>query len=240
MCGSHRVSRRLVSRRDAIAGTGALLAVSAIPFTALRMRLAAAQTPPPNELSPAEALERLMQGNARYAAGEPDFSGAVDDQSESRLPVAAVLACSDSPLSPELLFDQAAGDLFVIRNAGNIVTDSSLASLEYAVAFLSVPLLMVLGHANCGAVGTAFDAVRGRKELPGHLPELVKAIEPAVIAAHAKHPSDFLAATIEENVRINVKRLIEAGPILTEALAAKKLAVSGGVHDLAGGTVKLI
>jgi carbonic anhydrase len=234
MCRGNRVPLNAVSRRRLVAGAAVLLAASALaPF-------ARAQTPPENRMTPAQALERLMQGNARYAEGEPDFSAATVDQSETRLPFAAVLACSDEPLPAELLFDQAPGDLFVVRDAGNVVTDTSLASLEYAVQYLNVPLLLVLGHSNCGAVGAAFDAVRSRKDLPGHLPDLVKAIEPAVVAAHARHPSDFLAATIEENVRLNVKRLIEAEPVLTEALAAKKIAVSGGVHDLAQGTVKLI
>jgi carbonic anhydrase len=82
--------------------------------------------------------------------------------------------------------------------------------------------------------------VRSRAELPGHLADLVKAIEPAVITAHGRHPSDFLAATIEENVRLSMKRLMQESEILSEALAQKKIAVSGGVYDLASGKVKLI
>jgi carbonic anhydrase len=127
-----------------------------------------------------------------------------------------------------------------VRVAGNFVNPDGLASLEYAVNFLGVPLLMVLGHSNCGAVGAAIKAVTERAELPGHLPELVKAIEPAVIAAHGRHPGDLLAAAIEENVRLNVMRLIDDAPILSDALAAKKIAVSGGVYDLATGKVSLI
>ena len=128
----------------------------------------------------------------------------------------------------------------MVRTAGNFVTGTALASLEYAVTYLGVPLLMVVGHSNCRAVGVAFQAVRGRKELPGHLPEMVKAIELAVITAHGKHPSDFLAATIEENVRINKKRLTEKSPVLASAVMAGKAAVSACVHDLATGKVKLI
>jgi carbonic anhydrase len=99
---------------------------------------------------------------------------------------------------------------------------------------------MVLGHTNCGAVAAAVKVVKERAELPGHLPELIKAIEPAVIAAHGRHPSDLVAAAIEENVRINVKRLIDDAPIMSDALAAKKIAVSGGIYDLATGKVNLI
>jgi len=113
-----------------------------------------------------------------------------------------------------------------------------LASFEYAVEILGVPLLMVLGHTNCGAVSAAVKVVTERAELPGHLPELVESIEPAVIAAHGKHPSDLVAAAIEENVRLNVKRLIDDTPLLSDALAAKKIAVAGGIYDLATGKVE--
>jgi carbonic anhydrase len=99
---------------------------------------------------------------------------------------------------------------------------------------------MVLGHTNCGAIDAAIKVVKDRIELPGHLPELIESIEPAVIAAHGKHPSDLLAAATEENVRINMKRLIDDAPIMSDALAAKKIAVSGGIYDIATGKVGLI
>jgi carbonic anhydrase len=124
--------------------------------------------------------------------------------------------------------------------AGNFVNEDGLASLEYAVKMLGVPLMMVLGHSNCGAVSAAIKVVMERAELPGHLPELIDSIKPAVIAAHARHPGDLLAAAIEENVKINVKRMYDDVPILSEALAAKKIAVVGGVYDLATGRVGLL
>ncbi len=127
-----------------------------------------------------------------------------------------------------------------MRLAGNFLDDDGFASLEYAVKFLGAPLVMVLGHTNCGAVAAAVKVVTERAELPGHLPDLVKAIEPAVIAAHGRHPSDLVAAAIEENVRLNVKRLIDDAPIMSDALAAKKIAISGGIYDIATGKVNLI
>jgi len=184
-----------------------------------------------------------MQGNARYAAGAPeekDFSAGRAAREEVQYPIAAILGCSDSRVSPELLFDQGPGDVFVVRVAGNFLNEDGLASIEYAVQFLGVPLVMVLGHTNCGAVAAAVKVVKERIELPGHLPDLIKSIEPAVIAAHGRHPSDLVAAAIEENVRLNVKRLIDDAPIISEALAAKKIAVSGGIYDLATGKVRLI
>ena len=105
---------------------------------------------------------------------------------------------------------------------------------------LGVPLIMVLGHTNCGAVAAAVKVVTERAELPGHLPELVKAIEPAVIAAHGRHPSDLVAAAIEENVKLNVARLKQDKPIVSEAFAAKKIDVVGGIYDLATGKIGLL
>jgi len=243
MCGQCRTSPAALSRRSVMAGAGAFLAASALPFAPTHAGPAVQEAPRSNAIPPAEALERLMQGNARYAANEPeerDFSAGRAARVVGQYPIAAVLGCSDSRVVPDLVFDQGPGDVFVVRVAGNIVNTDGLASFEYAVEHLGVPLLMVLGHSNCGAVTEALHAVRSRAELPGHLPDLVKAIEPAVIAAHGRHPSDFLAATIEENVRLSMKRLMQESEILSEALAQKKIAVSGGVYDLASGNVKLI
>jgi carbonic anhydrase len=127
-----------------------------------------------------------------------------------------------------------------VRVAGNFVNEDGLASLEYAVKILGAPLIMVLGHTNCGAVDAAIKVVKDRTKLPGHLPELVKSIEPAVIAAHARHPSDLLAASIEENVKLNVERLKKDKPIVSEAVAAKKVEVVGGIYDLATGKINLL
>jgi carbonic anhydrase len=106
--------------------------------------------------------------------------------------------------------------------AGNFLNDDDFASLEFAVQFLNVPLVMVLGHTNCGAVAAAVKVVKERVELPGHLPDLVKSIEPA-IAAHGRRPSDLVAASIEENVRLNVKRLIDARRSCPRRLPPRRL-----------------
>ena len=231
-----------LSRRSLLAGAGALCTAGL-----LRIPNALAVQPPnqspANAISPDDALKRLMDGNARYAANAPrerDYSAGRAARVTAQYPIAAILGCSDSRVAPELAFDQGPGDVFVVRIAGNFVDDDGLASLEYAVKFLGVPLIMVLGHQNCGAVDAAVAVVTARKELPGHLPDLVKAIEPAVIAAHARHSSDLVAAAIEENVRLNVKRLKVDEPILSEAFAANKIKVVGGIYNLATGKVGLI
>ncbi len=241
MCELCPPSSASLSRRNLMAGGAALLAASALPIKSAR-----AAEPPPgaaNAIPPAKALEMLMQGNARYAAGEvecQDYAVGRAERAGSQFPIAAILSCSDSRVVPELAFDQGPGEIFVVRVAGNVVNPDGLASFEYAVKFLGAPLLLVLGHTNCGAVDAAIKVMKDGAELPGHLPELVKSIEPAVVAAHGKHPSDLLAAAIEENVRINVKRLIDDTPILADALAAKKIAISGGVYDIATGKVGLL
>ncbi|MGE3528586.1 MAG: carbonic anhydrase [Methyloceanibacter sp.] len=224
--------------------TGAAALVAASALSAGRAK-AGADTivTPQNVIPPAAALDRLMQGNARYAANAPnerDFSHDRAERATAQYPIAAVLSCADSRVSPELLFDQGPGDIFVVRLAGNFLDDDGFASLEYAVKFLGAPLVMILGHTNCGAIDAAIKVVKDRIELPGHLPELIKSIEPAVIAAHGRHPSDLLAAATEENVRLNMKRLVDNEPIMTEPLAAKKLAIAGGVYDIATGKVNLL
>lgn len=241
-CEHCSASLEAPTRRGLMTGAAALLAASALPLTSVRSD-AAAPAPNPNAIPPAEALDLLMQGNARYMAGEmdeKDFSVDRAARAAAQFPIAAILGCADSRVSPELLFDQGPGDVFVVRLAGNFLDDDGFASLEYAVKFLGAPLVMVLGHTNCGAIDATIKVVKERIELPGHLPELIKSIEPAVIAAHGRHPSDLLAAATEENVRLNVKRLIDNAPIMTDALAAKKIAVAGGIYDIATGKVNLI
>lgn len=231
-----------LSRRHLMLGTGATLAASTLPWSrGWAAEPAAADAP--NAIAPEVALERLMQGNARYAANAPeqrDFSAGRAARASAQYPIAAILSCADSRVSPELVFDQGPGDIFVVRLAGNFVGDDGLASLEYAVKFLGAPLVMVLGHTNCGAVAAAVKVVMERAVLPGHLPELIKSIEPAVIAAHDRHPSNLVAAAIEENVKLNVTRMKGDEPILSEALAAKKIAAVGGVYDIATGKVSLL
>ena len=133
-------------------------------------------SPPPNSIAPADALKRLMDGNARYAANTPnerDFSSGRAARVQAQYPIATILSCADSRVAPEFAFDQGPGDLFVLRVAGNIVNPDLLASLEYGAEFLGVPLVMVLGHTGCGAVDAAIKVLKAKAVLPGHLPGLI-------------------------------------------------------------------
>lgn len=232
-----------VTRRDAL-GLAAVAALA--PWS--RAAWAAdppkpGQAPPPNAIPPADALKRLVSGNERYVKGElkeRDFSAGRAARAQAQYPFAAILSCADSRVAPELAFDEGPGELFVVRVAGNFVTDDLLASIEYGVQFLGVPLILVLGHSNCGAIDAAIKVVRSKAVLPGHLPGLVNSLKPAVLAAEKGSSGDVLDRAIAENVRRQVARLKSAGPVVQKLYAGKKIDIAGGVYDLATGKVALL
>ena len=233
-----------VSRRDFLR-TGALAAL--VPWSigaAIAADPPAAGAPPKaNAIAPADALKRLMDGNARYAANamnERDFSSGRAARVQGQYPIAQILSCADSRVAPELLFDQGPGDLFVMRVAGNIVNPDLLASLEYGAQFLGAPLIMVLGHTGCGAIDAAIKVVKTKAVLPGHLPELIAAIKPAVIVAEKTKTGNLLDNAIVENVRRQVARLKNSPPVIQKLYVGKKIDIFGAVYDLATGKVALV
>ena len=232
-----RGDRRRFLKRAGVAALG--IALARVAFAADPGK------PPPkpeNVISPDEALDRLMHGNARYVKGASkrhDFKAQREALVGGQNPYAAILSCADSRIAPEYAFDAARGDLFVVRVAGNFANDDIVASLEYGVAMLNVPLIMVLGHGSCGAVEATISSVEGHTELPGHLPSLVKAITPAVKAA-IPEAGGLLDNAIRENVLLNVRTLTAATPILSKAVDDKKLRVVGGIYNLATGQVDLV
>ncbi|MGH6834268.1 MAG: carbonic anhydrase [Methylocella sp.] len=240
MCLSIHCAHGL-SRRGALK-TAAGFAIAANLGAANAKERGAGQ-PNANAIGADAALRRLMAGNARYVANKPahrDFSAGRAERARSQYPIAAVLSCADSRVAPEFAFDQGPGELFVVALAGNFANDDGLASLEFAVKFLGVPLVMVLGHSNCGAISAAIKVVEDNAQLPGHLPGLVLSIKPAVEAAKAKSPKDLLAAAITENVALNVKRLETAQPLLASFAQTGQVKIVGGVYDLANGKVGLL
>ncbi len=212
------------------------------PFS-ISSAFAAETVPAVNAIPPALALSRLMEGNARYAANNPndrDFTADRAARAQSQFPIAAVLSCADSRVAPELLFDQNPGDLFVMRVAGNVMSPDLLASLEYGVKFLGTPLVMVLGHSNCGAVGAAINVLKDDAKLPGHLPDLIASIKPAVTRAKKTHPDDLLESSIAENVRLQVAQLKKSSPIVDKYYADQKIDIVGAVYDLKTGRIALL
>jgi len=245
ICGDaqHEPEAR-VSRRDFLR-TGALAAL--VPWS-IGEAFAAdppspGAAPPANAIAPADALKRLLDGNARYVANalnERDFSAGRAARVQGQYPFAQILSCSDSRVSPELLFDQGPGELFVMRVAGNIVSPDLLASLEYGAQFLGAPLIMVLGHSGCGAVDAAIKVLKAKAVLPGHLPALIRGIKPAVIVAARTKSGSLLDNAVAENVRRQVARLKGSPPIVQKLYRDKKIDIVGGVYDLASGKVALV
>ena len=240
MCDFCTRNASSLSRRSLVWGSAALASFAAMALQGASAQTTAPPAPPQNAISPDEALKRLMDGNARYAANTStnrDYSAGRAARVSGQYPIAAILSCSDSRVAPELAFDQAPGDLFVVRVAGNFVNEDGLASLEYAVKFLNTPLIMVLGHSNCGAVDAAIKVLKEGATLPGHLPDMIREIKPAVEAAKKNKPDDLLAAAITENVRRGVRRLETAKPILADFVQANKVKVVGARYDLATGKI---
>lgn len=196
--------------------------------------------------TPDEVLKELLKGNRRFVEGKlenprrspEDFRNVAEGQS----PVAAIVACADSRVTPEIVFDQGVGDLFVVRVAGNVIsgTGPSLkGSLEFAVAELGVRLIVVMGHENCGAIKAAIAHIDANDELPGAIRELVDLLRPAAASVRGK-PGDKLTNAIEANVIQNVQRLKELDPILAPLVKSGELKIVGGVHDLKSGRARIL
>ena len=238
---AHRSAPPMPSRRRFLQ-TAAMAAAAQWTLSSAFAALPAAAAP--NAISPAEALERLMKGNVRYAANSPkekDFSLLRAALVTAQYPIVALLSCADSRLAPEFAFDQAPGDLFVTRVAGNYASPTVLSSLEYAVAVLNVPLVMVLGHTNCGAISATIKAIEDKEMLPGTLQDIANAISPAVNRARGVKGSGSLTErSVVENVKWQMEVLTTRPSLLMSMTKAKKVQVVGGVYDLATGEVTLV
>lgn len=197
----------------------------------------------PNAIAPSAALQRLMDGNGRYMRNQmnlKDFSAGRAARAQAQFPIAAILGCADSRVSAEFIFDQDPGDLFICRVAGNYMNVDILASMEYAVEVLNAPLVMVLGHTNCGAVKAVLQYEKDRKALPGHLQMLLDAVSPGVVESMRKGSSNELDDAIEANVRYNAQRLRQAHPVIAKAVDEKRIDVVSAVYELATGKVRLL
>lgn len=197
---------------------------------------------PENVVSPDASLKRLIAGNQRYVEGvarRHDFRHEREALAGGQNPYAAILSCADSRIAPEYAFDSARGDLFVCRVAGNFATEETVASLEYGVAILAVPLILVLGHDACGAVDATIKSLKDDKPLPGHMPSLVTGLAPSVKAV-AGQAGNTLDNAIRQNVLDNVAKLKATTPILSAAVEQNKLKVVGGIYRLKDGKVDMV
>ncbi len=192
-----------------------------------------------SNLTAEQALRELVAGNQRFFVARPahPHTGAerLREVAKGQHPIAAVVSCSDSRVPPEVVFDQGLGDLFVVRTAGHVLDDVALGSLEYAVEHLEIPLIVVLGHAKCGAVTSA--AAGGNAH--GYLGALLRGLEPAVAQARTQG-GDLVANAIKAHVNLTVERLRACPPVLSAAVAAGALKVAGAYYDLDSGAVRML
>jgi carbonic anhydrase len=221
-----------LTRRGVFSGLGALAMAGAVgPAAAQPVRSA--------ETAEA-AFNRLIEGNARYVAGqmkERDFSAGRAARAQGQKPFAAILGCADSRVAPELAFDQEPGELFVVRVAGNFMTPDGLGSLEYGAAVLGTKVIVVLGHTSCGAVNATVEALQKGNTLPGHIQDLVRAMKPGIEATVKAGGADLGQRAMIANVKANVARLQAATPILSDMVAKGQLKIAGAYYDLPTGKV---
>jgi carbonic anhydrase len=194
------------------------------------------------EPSGAELWNRLCEGNFRFVASAPlrrTYHDRRAELAQSQHPPVMVLTCADSRVSPELVFDQTLGDLFVVRAAGNVADAFAVASLEYAAEHLGCRLLVVMGHERCGAVKAA---ASGDAMPTPSLRALVERIRPALeqVPPHQRGSEHLLDLQIAENVRQSSLDLLEASPLLVERVAAGELSVVRCVYDLDSGYARRI
>lgn len=196
--------------------------------------------------TPAQAWKEMQWGNERFIAGEPSHPRQDVERREqlatSQEPHAALFGCSDSRLAAEIIFDRGIGDLFVIRNAGQVISESVVGSIEYAVAVLGVPLLVVLGHDQCGAVRAAIDSQGAdAPALPVHIQRLISRIVPAVHRVAGVTDGTIDATTVDsshvgrEHLRDTIAELLESSELVSDAIAAGTLAIVGANYRLLEG-----
>jgi len=194
--------------------------------------------------TPAEAIELLREGNARFVAARQqnrDWQKSVRVTAGGQFPFAAVVGCIDSRVAPEIVFDQGLGDIFSARVAGNFVDDEILGSLEFACALSGAKAIVIMGHTNCGAIRGACDHV-----IYGNLTETLANITPAVAAVEgfegertAANPS-FVQAVADKNVELTQARILERSPILAKMVAEGRLALAGAMYDLETGVATFV
>jgi carbonic anhydrase len=194
-------------------------------------------------LSTDEALRLLKEGNTRYVEGKPqhphqDRARRALTAAQGQHPLAAVLTCSDSRVPAEIIFDQGIGDIFVIRVAGNVAATDEVGSIEYAVDQRGAPLVVVLGHTQCGAVGAVLDDTR----LPPNIANLLEPIKPAVDKAREANPQAakeaLLQAAITANVWQALEDMLRLSPLIREKVRDGKVQVLGALYDIDSGRVQ--
>jgi len=239
MCGKCQGDR--VGRRDVLRlGAAGLVAIG----LGGSWSSARAAGGPTTALTPDEALAALKDGNARYVADPElcvaDLAAQRSAVASHQAPWATVIGCADSRVPPELIFGgHGVGELFVARNAGNLVDTATLGTVEYGAAVLGSPLILVLAHTACGAVKAACDVVSENATYPGAIGPMIEPIVPAAIAVRGE-TGDFVNNTARESARRTAGRLTAASPILGGLAGERKLKIVAAIYDIETGVVTLI
>lgn len=202
----------------------------------------ASASEPENGVSRNEALARLRDGNERFASGHPQkWTAGLEKREElaagGQHPFACILTCSDSRVPPEILFDQSLGDLFIVRLAGNVASPEAVASVEYAVEHLHVPVVVVLGHSQCGAVRAAIASCQLNKS--GPMGELLAHICPAVKSVRDKGFSEdeIYSAAINENARMAAEELMRTSRVIDDAIQSDEITLLSAIYDIHSGAI---
>lgn len=199
-----------------------------------------------DKMSPREALDILKEGNQRFTSDreeDKDFKTLIQITKDKQHPFASFLSCSDSRAPVELLFDQALGDIFSVRLAGNIASDKAIGSLEFASKYLGSKLIVVMGHTSCGAVKAACDDFKD-----GHIGEIINLIKPSIrhektITDPAERTSkngDFVEKICALNVKYQIDTIMRCSDIVDDMLNNKEIAIVGAVYDIANGKVDFL
>lgn len=199
-----------------------------------------------DKLTPQEVLEILVEGNERFTneiETHKDFKSLIDSTKNQQHPFVSVLSCSDSRVPVELLFDQALGDVFSVRLAGNIASDKGIGSLEFGSKYLGSKLIVVMGHTSCGGVKAACDDFKD-----GHIGEIVNMIKPSIryektvkgADQRTSKNADFVQKVCDLNVKYQIESILRCSDILEDMTQAKEVGIIGAVYDLSTGKVRFM
>lgn len=200
-------------------------------------------TPVTKQLTPAEAWQKLCDGNARFISSSSSHPNQDASRRASLVntqdPFAVIFGCSDSRLAAEIIFDVGLGDIFVVRTAGQVIDDAVLGSLEYSVGVLNVPLIVVLGHDSCGAVTATANAIDSGTMPTGFIRDLVERITSSVLTSRRNGSTDINDA-VEEHIRQTTQRLVDSSRVIASAVEKGSTAVVGVTYRLDEGKADLV
>jgi carbonic anhydrase len=226
-----------------------LVSAVSVAILAFAVMLSMTVLPAYSKPTPDQVLQELKSGNKRYLSGktkhfEVDSAKRELTAINGQTPVAIVLGCSDSRVPVEMVFDQGLAELFVVRVAGNVCATSELASIEYGVKYLGIPLVIVLGHSECGAVKAAVDSAVNGALLPGNLPTIMSKIAPAVAAARRSHPNEkgdqLVHSSAIANVWLSANDMLSNSTIVKEAVFSGKVKIVGAMRDIKTGVITFL